>query len=165
MPGRPSKLTIPERKIRDRINARERKRRERERLGPDGIRVQRAVEERACCTWERLLPNIRKESPKGCWVWRGPFLVAWASPRPIIRVGQYGRVFADVAVYLAHTGRRELPRGSYLRRDCGRIECVSPHCARATNHVVERARAEQGGDRHGQQGPQRQARQQLSRAV
>lgn len=146
--------------------ARLRKRAERERLGAEGVAARAAAETAAGRKWELLLPKIRKLQ-NGCWLWVGPYHAThWSGPRPLHFHGQYGRMLADVAVYLLHTGRRELPRGAYLKRTCGDHRCVAPEHGIATNRIVEAAKAElEKGKNDGKQGQRKpqQARQRLSR--
>lgn len=120
---------------------RRRKKRERDKRTPEQRRAQQAREDSLCIASERIEPHLeRGADPDGCWLWRGGYVRTWAGARPLIRAGQYGRVYADVAVWLWATGRKEMPRGARPKRSCGNLQCVAPHHALMTNPIVERAK-------------------------
>ncbi len=158
----PRKVLYLERDIQarqEKLRAQWRARKSRERKRKRDLIVDQAkLEEKLCVDGARLEPHIDKGAPGACWMWRGGYVATLSGPRPIVRAGQYGRVYADVAVWLWYFNRRELPRGARLKRSCDNRRCVAPHHGIPTNQVVERARARKGGlcgsIQQGQEGPE-----------
>jgi hypothetical protein len=129
---------------RRREKARERKARERARMGADGRREQQKIDTKACFDWARVKPHLRPVTAgtnEGCVLWTGAYSLLFGKARPLLRAGQYGRQYADVVVWCLTNKRKELPRGSFLKRTCGNLRCVAAHHGVPTNIVVERVKA------------------------
>lgn len=134
-----AKLTPEEHAERKRAIARAIRKRYQKKLGKAERRKRRERDDARCYAWEAVLPHIDKQDD-GCWIWTGHFQMTYGQrPRPIVRKGSYGKQFADNVVSCLHR-KAPLPPGCFLRRSCGRMECVSPEHLLVTNQSVERAK-------------------------
>jgi hypothetical protein len=128
------------------------KRRERARTAE--TRTEQRAAECLKCRDEALLMSRVRETPRGCWSWRGTMVATLSGRvRPMIRVGQYGRAFADLVMYELKLGKR-LPKGCFLFPACGNLRCIRPDHQAVTNKPVEHAKKrarKQGGDDDQQQ--------------
>ncbi len=110
------------------------------------VKQQTREQTERCYDMRLIEPRVIKTA-EGCWLWPGPYRIAWQNVRAFVRVGEYGRECVDNVIYRLKTGKK-VPRNYYLVQSCGRGDCVAPDHFVLTNRVVERAKARR---RHGEE--------------
>ena len=122
-----------------RADAALRKRKSREAMRED-FRDRMRRESAACADllWLRRF-IVETDDRPGCWIWKGPWERSFEKAKPLVRRYEYGKMFADRAMWAA-LERPGLIKRSYLATKCGHDDCISPDHLYVTNTTLERAR-------------------------
>lgn len=137
----PRKFTSEERRRAQRRKAAAKQKRLFRATHAESIAKQRLIEMAACCDLELLTKHTNQDdvARPGCWVWQGAFSTRWTSVKPVVRVGEYGLMAADRAMWIA-LGRAGLVGRNFLRTTCGHDDCIAPEHLFVTNLLQHRAR-------------------------
>lgn len=142
---RPPRKKTPKKKDPDkqREEWRRRKAEQRAKAGPEGAKAARERDTARACDLDLIRPHVLVEESSGCWLWLGQYKTCWEKPRPYMTVGSEGKVWVDVAAWVA-SGGKKIRTGCWLSRSCGNLKCVNPAHGVIMNHVVRRAQRRLG---------------------
>ncbi len=111
----------------------------RTRKGPE-YREKLRTQALSCADLEWILRFVRKDEARpDCWCWDGPWTSSHFGAKPVVRRGEYGKMQATKAVWLA-LGRDNFELPHFLKTTCGFFDCVSPEHLFLSSITLERAR-------------------------
>lgn len=116
------------------------KRRERE-ANKAKVAAKTKLDNERCCNVDYLQSfTVLDPSRPGCWVWTGKFMPSWYRAIPRVTAGQYGRMSAARAMWIA-LDRKGMFGKNVPKTSCGHDDCIAPDHLYLSNPSMERARA------------------------